>query len=135
MGCDIHLHVEVKVKGKWEHYSTPHINRYYALFEKMAGVRGSLANAIAAPRGFPDDASEITKLDKDYWDDDGHTYSWLSADEVNTIEKWYDEEYKRVQGKYPHPPVFHYLSGNGVGCKQSWPDWVEDSRVVFWFDN
>lgn len=27
MGCDIHLHIEVKINGAWEHYATPRVDR------------------------------------------------------------------------------------------------------------
>ena len=47
MGCDIHLHAEIKVNGKWEHYAHPHIRRDYRLFAKMASVRN-------APYGHPE---------------------------------------------------------------------------------
>jgi len=42
MSCSIHLHIEVKVDGTWEHYGEPSINSNYQLFEKLAGVRGEV---------------------------------------------------------------------------------------------
>ena len=42
MSCDIHLHVEVKVNGKWLHYDKVGMHPFfYEMFAKMAGVRGS----------------------------------------------------------------------------------------------
>ena len=51
MGCDIHLHVEVKIKGKWLHYNHPNIDRCYWLFTKMAGVRE--IEGVEACEGLP----------------------------------------------------------------------------------
>lgn len=48
MGCDIHLHQEVKINGEWHHYRLAEMPRNYEVFEKMAGVRGDVKNAIAA---------------------------------------------------------------------------------------
>lgn len=49
MGCDIHLHIEIKMNGLWRHYSMPHIERDYCLFGVMAGVRGNKDDMIVAP--------------------------------------------------------------------------------------
>lgn len=66
MGCDIHLHTEVKIGGAWHHYSAPCVPRSYALFGKMAGVRGGAA-PIALPKGLPCFPSYITALDAARW--------------------------------------------------------------------
>lgn len=74
MGCDCHAHVEIKINGKWENYSTCRPRRNYALFAKMAGVRNyDEIVPIAPPRGLPSDISVVTKFDFDNWDSDGHT--------------------------------------------------------------
>ena len=88
MGCDIHCHAEVKINGKWEHYSTPQFERNYRIFEKMAGVRGDEENAISAPKGLPEDCSVVTMLDSRRWGADGHSHSWLSADEIRQLSEW-----------------------------------------------
>jgi hypothetical protein len=82
MGCDIHAHSEIKIDGTWHHLSALSINRNYKLFEKMAGVRGDPANAIAAPRGLPTDAAFLTHFAAELWNGDGRTHSWLTAAEV-----------------------------------------------------
>ena len=85
MGCNCSAHIEVKIGGKWEHYSAPKIQRYYKVFEKMAGVRGDVTNAISTPKGLPDDISVITKMDVDK---DAHNQSWLSLDEFKELYEY-----------------------------------------------
>lgn len=62
MGCDIHLHTEVKINGVWHHMGAPSVPRNYRLFAKMAGVRG-IETPIAEPRGLPGDATLLTRRD------------------------------------------------------------------------
>ncbi len=136
MGCDIHLHVEVKIHGKWEHYNHPYIHRNYGLFCKMAGVRrdDESPEPISEPRGLPDDLSVTAKFDDDYWIGDGHSHSWLSAEEAHEVQEWYE----RNDGADKHPPLFGYVFGNDIGSGQV-EDLKEsgltDCRIVFWFDN
>lgn len=140
MGCDIHPHVEVKIKGKWEHYSTLCVSRNYLLFAKMAGVRNYDIEAISPPRGLPEDVSVVTKFESDDYGVDGHTHSWLSATEAGEIQRWYE---KHNPKPVHHPPLFGYLFGNHIDSYVRFPEdgkrirelGYEDARVVFWFDN
>ena len=91
MGCDIHLHQEIKVDGKWEHYRACNVPRDYRLFCKMAGVRSSSCHGepnepISTPRGVPGDISVVTKISLDRWSADGHSHSWLNAAEIAEVE-------------------------------------------------
>lgn len=140
MGCDIHLHVEIKINGKWEHYSTPYIDRSYWLFSLMAGVRSGTESPrpISEPRGLPEDISVVTKLDNDCWGRDGHSHSWLSATEAGNVQGCWEK-----RGGKGHPPLFGYLFGNDIDTYLRHPVYgkhlknlgYEDARVVFWFDN
>lgn len=142
MGCDIHLHVEVKIKGKWHHYNHPYINRDYRLFSKMAGVRSNYDDVppIAQPRGIPTDASTTTKFECEHDGIDGHSHSWLSASEAGEAQEWYE---KLFPDKHFHPPIFGYLFGNSIDSHIRYPDdakslqsiGFQDARIVFWFDN
>jgi hypothetical protein len=140
MGCDIHLHTEVKINGVWHHYGTPSVDRNYQLFAKMAGVRGD-ERPIAEPRGLPSDATELTKYDCRQWDRDGHTHSYLTAEEIYQLMEW-----GKAQGFYGKPlPAFWegnqfgWLFGNDWSGFTKYPDkrrpGLEDVRFVFWFDN
>ncbi len=143
MGCDIHLHAEIKVNGKWEHYNHhTGIPRNYDMFAKMADVRNyDDIQPIAADRGLPDDVSVVTNLDAESWHGDMHSASWFTADEIdefftraterfrNTVERWRDYEAEN----------FGYFFGNSYGgfnrYPEDRPEGVEDIRFVFWFDN
>jgi len=138
MGCDIHLHIEVKLNGKWEHYAAPRIDRDYRLFTKMAGVRQCCnMQCLASPRGLPNDITVLTRYDCERMGSDGHDHSWLGKEEIRILshfievlkDGWYNLEYH----------VLHcYLFENSfdiVSYPEGVPIGVEDVRFVFWFDN
>ena len=142
LGCDIHLHIEVKVNGKWEHWGCPNVMRSYMLFEKLAGVRGDVANAIAPPRGLPEDVTSLTRMDREVWNDDGHTSSYITSDEIeHQLYPWYDSlrEEPKEQSRFSldlFPETnFGYFFGNGWDMKNANDHGIEDFRFVFWFDN
>ena len=132
MGCDIHLHTEVKVDGVWHSYGQPRLERSYRLFEKMAGVRGLVENAISPPKGLPDDISVVVRLHVDDCEGSSHSHSWLGPEEIKELSVWLRE----TNVHWPYNDLEHgwigYLFSN------SWhrfPDVFEDVRLVFWFDN
>lgn len=142
MGCDIHLHVEVKIKGVWEHYSAPYVHRNYSLFARMAGVRkdGRVPDdECHMAKGVPEGVSVLTAFDITNWGRDGHSHSWLSAEDAGKIQRWFHKTYVGND----HPPLFGYVFGNDVDtyardpgdCKHLKSLGFEDVRVVFWFDN
>lgn len=130
MGCDIHLFVEVAEDETWTMIDHPDVLRNYTLFEKMAGVRGNPYNALAQPRGLPDDVSRGTKLHYNYGRADAHTESYLSLDEIYQLEKWMGEA---LRFKYP----LGFSFGNGFGLDEDCigDNRISDIRLVFWFDN
>lgn len=144
MGCDIHLHIEVKLKGgHWEHWGCPNIKRWYALFAKMAGVRtDEPEKAIALPKGLPADMTTLTRRDAEGWDVDGHSHSWLGVDEIIQLEQWLKEQ-PAEPGEWgcnlEHHILHSYLFGSGFTGWKRYPDdnrhGMEDVRFVFWFDN
>lgn len=135
MGCDIHAHAEVKVSGKWHHYSVLDIDRDYQLFGKLAGVRDSTLGQIAPLRGLPDDASFLTIYDHDdVWGSDAHSTSWLTIAEAMAVDKWLRE--LRHEGPVFDGGLWGYVFGNSFDCCIKYPEdaGCEDARVVFWFD-
>lgn len=146
MGCDIHLFPEVKVRGDWHTFATPDVVRSYPFFSKLAGVRGipEEEEPLAPERGLPPNVAIVTRLHVGEWKEDGHDWSWLSAEEIVKIAEWaakggYDLEF---------PPTAHRL---GLNCGYFFGDtWgpaarriaggetigpITDLRWVFWFDN
>ncbi len=137
MGCDIHAHFEIKVDGVWLHWSQPNFDRDYQLFEKMAGVRGDISNAISPPKGFPSDASKTTRLHQEYWAADGHSHSWLGSDEIAALYEYHESIVK--EGWKLDIEQWGYLFGNDWGSFKKYPKdyplYIQDIRLVFWFDN
>ncbi len=150
MGCDIHLHTEVKINGVWHHYGCPQVWRSYNLFAKLANVRNyedpgspEYIEPISEPRGLPEDATAVTKYDSDRWGVDGHSHSWIGAQEIAQVAEWAK---KRGMEKAPNgmegfweSDMFGYLFGNDWSGFTKYPDerpeGLEDIRWVFWFDN
>lgn len=142
MGCDVHAVFEVKVDDKWEYYSSPRIQRNYNLFEKMAGVRGDVANAISPPRGLPDDISVITKIEANHYGVDGHSHSWLSREEFKELYEYQKNSYTLYGGTdwwRVDEEQYGYFFSNGFETfepgAEGYPKEIQDLRLVFWFDN
>lgn len=139
MGCDIHLHSEVKIKGKWRHHSTIEVRRNYALFAKMADVRnGFEILPISQPKGLPSDISEVTSVYRDKRGTDGHSDSFLTLEEIKDLCNYIDE-----QDSWCFPERSHDIFGGFFGNYYTdfeyegeySPKGIEDVRFVFWFDN
>lgn len=136
MGCDIHVHTEVKINGQWHHYGAPYVPRMYSVFAKMAGVRNDKGEVpIREPRGVPDALSLVTQMVYDREKGWTHSASWFDRDDIEKFSKWWDSTMKYRSNSYdPVERTFDYLEGN------AWYDdlsdrGIEDVRWVFWFDN
>jgi len=142
MGCDIHVHVEVKIGDQWEHYGIPSVDRDYRLFAHLAGVRNyDHDEPVAIPRGIPEDATTLTKFHFAWMNGDAHTPSWLAREEVALAVKRAakgipgTDENRRFYNPFGYVfgnPVFRELPGYSL---DELPEGIEDARIVFWFDN
>lgn len=133
MGCDIHLHAEVKINGQWHHYLKNRIERDYRLFAKMASVRNedNKIMPISKPKGLPNDISLITKIDADHWGADGHSHSWFGTQDIERLcaeigLRYFTETFPFLFGHY-----FYDLKAVRLDLGPI----IEDARFVFWFDN
>ena len=145
MGCDIHIHGEVKIEGLWQHYSLPRISRNYSLFAKMANVRNyneSNIVPISEPKGLPSDISFVTWFDYMHcWKEYGHSMSWLGGEELDILENWmreYGPERSKAERLFNFGDEFGYVFGNSWNIKKypdDYPLGVQDARLVFWFDS
>lgn len=142
MGCDIHLHIEIKLNGRWEHFGCPNIDRNYSLFSKMAGIRQVVGvAAITQPKGLPKDLTCITQFDADYWKDDRHGESWLDKHEIVQLSNFLEGMSTGSTKNYDlECDILHcYLFGNSFAGLSKYPgecrEGVSDVRFVFWFDN
>lgn len=84
MGCDIHLHTERKIKGKWVNLNSDlGVHRNYTLFAILAGVRNYDYNIpINSAKGVPADASNEYLDAVNEMEGDGHNHSYLTLQEI-----------------------------------------------------
>lgn len=129
MGCDIHLHSEIKIQGTWYHYSHVSVTRSYTLFGKMAGVRNKEVTPLSLPKGIPSDCSVVTLMDYEDWNGDAHSASFLSWSEIVELGSWIKN---RGEDEFDY---FGYFLHNDYSDVSAAPDYIEDVRFVFWFDN
>lgn len=144
MGCDIHLHTEVKIDGVWHHYGVGNVNRNYEAFAKMAacGRRSDIA-PLAPNRGIPRDATVLTKFDAAHWEGSSHSHSWLNAEEILAFHEWCEEQpwgrdKEHTWRDWEVMNVGYFFDNTWYGVAK-WPgndpEGVEDVRWIFWFDN
>lgn len=132
MGCDIHIHAEIRIAGTWHYYAPVDCDRNYELFEKIAGVRGDVSDAIAPPRGLPPDATFMTMRHFNRCPDDNHTPTWLSAEEIASVAAWHkDRKYRTPWGGYLFGNTYEWF----LRFRSDYPADIEDLRFVLWFDN
>jgi hypothetical protein len=145
MGCDIHIHMETRESPNhpWEDSAgdfpcwgdeiseAPFDWRSYCMFSFLAGVRSNGGPCISKPRGIPTDASPEVQAEKERWDGDGHSHSWLTLEELLAFD-YLDEEltdedhigqnFLGEQYEKNLLKMLEYGEPNNV-------------RIVFWFDN
>lgn len=98
--------------------------RHYRLFALMTGtVRNydRLEGITEDPRGFPEDATGVSRREYLSWEGDAHSASWLSAAEVLAFEAAHPE----------HSETLAYLGAEAWAAAYG----GEFVRYVFWFDN
>lgn len=141
MSVDVHIHSEVKIKGEWHHYQEIRGLQNYESFEKMAGVRGDVKEAIITPRGLPENLTLMTLLNYQYDQIDSFAPSWFGLEEIKQFADWYRKKFAGAQFPYSDfESGFlqgHYLFGNGYNdfkkYPKDYPHWLEDVRLIFWF--
>jgi hypothetical protein len=139
MGCDIHVHVEVKINNLWHHYSVSNLESNCRLFARMADVKNlESIEPISLPKGLPSDVTFLTQLDATWKNDKHlHSHSWLSSQEVKELEDWCYVE--NGQGWYELSQELGFLFGNLFSgffkYPEEYPPGLQDFRLVFWFDN
>jgi hypothetical protein len=124
MGCDIHMHVEVRDGRKWRTLATPRVTRNYSLFALMARCGRTNLNPIVENRGIPLDAGVDVawRWNKVRKTGDYHSPSWLLPEEVAEVAERFKAEDGRDFWLY-----FDDFDSKSLR-NQEW-------RLVFWFDN
>jgi hypothetical protein len=153
MGCDIHFHTEIKVNGRWEHYSKPKIHRNYKFFTLIANVRNysnEIPNWITpfrtAENIFPNDLNLVTYLSL-IKNNDIHSIITYDSQQIHEFYTYMRENTLLFPNKYKEDEnlllnfewqFIGYLEGNSwdiVSYPDEKPEWVEDVRWVIGFDN
>lgn len=141
MGCDIHIVLERRIDGAWiglhdfpyftgrstdpedaQYWPGPEATqRCYERFSRLAGVR----RPGPAPRGIPDDASQLARLRLSEWKGDAHSVSWMSLEEALPIFiETADFREDSIEAKFPASFIFGEAA-----------DEIGKHRIIFWFDN
>lgn len=145
MGCDIHVMLEKKYKYEtsdgWVSVNQLPINtgRNYQFFTQLASVRG---DSDRLPKGMPEDACLRTHYEAEQWGQDGHSHSWMLAEEFLELyvkhalhpEKVADAMSRKLEGESDNPFFYDLLGKFGYECDDD-ETYIEDFRFVFWFDN
>jgi len=135
MSIDITFNIEIKTENGWELYARPNIEKKYNIFEKLAGVRGDIKNAICEPKGLPGDSSYIVRKSYEYTKKDNHTPSWFGLEEIKSLNDWV--YCSTCSYSLEHNILHCYLEGNSFAnfnkYHEDYPEWIKDVRFVFWF--
>jgi len=162
MGCDIHLHVEVKApEGRWSHALSQYCPRNYVLFGHLAGVRHAPLY-YPEPQGFPKDASYqvIEAYTEEIVDDEEYNEEnpqIRKSDFEKYLEKGYVKVFdeRRIVGRdwhtASHLNFWTFEMQLSRAERESSAVFLEyqalanymntfesvgrETRVVFWFDN
>lgn len=140
------LHQEIKIKGKWHHYSRIKVERDYALFKKINNVRkDNFSDEEIKPmyksRGFEKgwlmSYTFLTQFDYSKDKMDNHSHGYLYANSIQKLGEWIkNNEFTRS-----NEPAFYfgYLFENNwnyfLQYKEDYPEGIEEIRFIFWFDN
>lgn len=131
MGCDIHIHVEIKSNNEWHHFEGNHFTisdwekeytgndkgnapfdwRGYNMFGFLAGVRRDFTPIKEPTYEIPKDASKDIKQKWEDWKEDGHSCSYLTARELFEFDYNKDIDTltnkRRILFEKIHKNVFH----------------------------
>ena len=133
MSRDIHMHMEIKIRGKWEHYRHSREPKDCRFHDHMMDRVTDLKFEV------PEDLSQITMLNLKYWVGDAHHIGILGLEAIAEVEAWFNG--LLAQGgihNYDNKP-FGYLLGmrwkSLVAYPSELPFEIEDARIIYWFDN
>ena len=143
--CWIGLHACPYIRGTAEVGNTnlylwPMRERNYKRFAALAGVRGPGPE----PRGLPENASSLARMESDGWGDDGHSHSWLPlrdavrvylATEYDPAIVFLSKDNPLVDRAYGHYFGLSHLDDAGLNDAGLGSDSPDNYRIVFWFDN
>lgn len=161
MGCDIHAYIEITEEDgrsfpvapngeilrdteplvQWSRRVRPHavdLNRDYILFSLMADVRTDdrmrgVEPVKKATYEMPN--SEVLREEAAWLD--AHSHSTMTADELEEVQRRYDEVIRRSrEAEGAHPYLASWKRQLRVDHLIATLRWLgPGARLVFWFDN
>ena len=133
-GYDFFIRNDRRIPGDPETHVTGFaklLRRNYELFASLAGVRGSGPE----PKGIPRDASTLTRFLIGRWGEDGHSHSYGTIRELGvTVMSHLDPTKVLATEDRAQWLADIFCTGIYVHEHQS-PEWMDQFRFVFWFDN
>lgn len=143
MGCDIHAYIEAKISNSWYFVGKAPSRRDYYLFSELSGVRAYHGQQAFFAEEFPEDASDQVSVEFILWGSDAHTPAHANINELHQFaEQRYDSLRKSVVKEYGEDKEL--TREEVLGDCAKWIDalnelceneWIEDARVVIWYDN
>lgn len=137
MGCDIHAYIEKTYEnGYIDLVSQVYLGRDYDLFGLLAGVR-SFETPLVKPRGLPKETSYILQYEYCDYDrekdqlipnEDFHTHSWLTVDELKKTYKRYKKLFPENGKNLKIKAIIKFMEILNKNDPNS-------TRFVFWFDS
>ena len=134
MGCDIHAIIERRkvypllgdAYAVWVNSGDPGIDRDYALFGVLAGVRAVEYEPISNKRGLPDDCcEEFVELAR-AWARDAHNHGWVTLQE---LVDYPPDKGEPISGTLRELIFLLGRVANAYGAEH------DAIRLVFFFDN
>lgn len=119
-------HTDSNKQGRYD-YSWPKVtSRNYAIFAKLAGVRGEGPE----PKGPPQDSSTLTKMKLDQWGYDAHSVTWYYLEDMVRIvsphylkDDVFDDDREDL--------AYRLFTSRTIEARAN----PTHFRVVVWFDN
>lgn len=132
----IHLHIELKVFGKWEHYANLLIKQDTRFFKELK--KRSIKNKKLKTGERLEDFNIITKLDYDYRVTclkNVDCYYCINLQGIKLLGKWAENNYYESYA-LEHNELKIWLLGTSFTNFElgEYPEWVEDIRFI-WFDD
>ncbi len=135
MGLDMKAHIEVLINDKWMYYSPADFVRDYDLYDKIGNPGNDNIKPACSSFGFPSDASEMTKIHRGWSDGcNVHCEGLLSSEEFCSLGISLSWSYYRDAVCRGHIYLFGNAFDKFYEFKEDYPDFVQDFRVVFWFE-
>lgn len=153
MGCDIHMVLEKKVTGSFDHkwvgvHNFPYLSdslekpklaegaywfpswiagtRCYDLFGHIAGIRGG---GPAVPKGLPKDISDLAQMEVNGWGSDGHSHTWLTLREATPLFlAYYGQEQLLTEDRFQ-------FCASLFAAEVNEDEDIDLYRLIIWFDN